>query len=184
MWWTWKRVGVVHFRVILQLVRRSGKRRLSWRRHEVSVLSTGWMTCLIFIRMSWLLSSRFVFSLSFVIEYRLQCVGSWNQIPLWAVVCLSHHTALDNGCTPLLQCLGQLFSCLLDVTMSVGVILNKPLFGLPHDGLLVDMDFGPWPYIRCSGGRMNIYVYGQVLQRSAHHHRPLGIGLLLLRQSD
>ena len=79
-WPLWRRsysyvmcVGVAHVRVILQLVRRSGRRRSSWRRHEVNVLSTGWMTCLIFIRMSWLLSSRFLFSLSFVIKYRLVC---------------------------------------------------------------------------------------------------------------
>jgi len=35
-------------------------------------------------------------------------------------------------------------------------ILYKLLCGLPRNGLLVDMDFDLWLYIRCSSGSMNI----------------------------
>jgi len=37
---------------------------------------------------------------------------------------------------------------------------------------------------RCSGGRMNIHVYGRELQQQAHRRRPLGLGLQLLLGSD
>jgi len=53
--------GLVNVRVILLPLGRSGKRRLSWRRHVVRTSLTDWTTCQIFIRTSWLLSNRFVF---------------------------------------------------------------------------------------------------------------------------
>ena len=49
--------------------------------------------------------------------------------------------------------------------LNVLFIFYKPLSSLPRVGLFVDVDFGLWPYIRCSGGCMNIHVYGRALQR-------------------